>query len=310
MINPTPESPITTEAVESRDEIVNQGVNEALEGIRQKYEVSENLRENLPYHNTEHTQGVINRVNTILKTIQENAPESVSDKDIELAVLAAAFHDTVQNWEEKVDGSIVKRQRFAGQNEDDSAGLAVGFMTEQNLKAGQDIFSPQDKEIVGEAIRATVPGWNPEAGTVIQPNLTAESSLVARAIALADVNTAGIEGPQALLYDTANLFREDNLDILDAIASGQSLSDEQKQSYRDRMMAWIRTQSGFIQGRKQLLDSELVGIPEEALEAVKALFNKFDETVERIKEVTNECEKMEFEELAFELGYEFLNPSA
>lgn len=61
------------------------------------------------------------------------------------------------------------------------------------------IFSDDDKATVQRAIDTTVPGWDVKNGTVMQPNLKENNSLVERAPALSDLATAGMDGPEKFI---------------------------------------------------------------------------------------------------------------
>lgn len=287
--------------MENLEPYIKLGSEKALAGIKEKFELAPGAKDKLSFHNTEHTQGVIGRTEKILKAL------GASEKDVELGRLAAAFHDTVQGWEENVvdDGSNKKsvRKRFAGDNESKSAEEAVSFMEGVNGELGQPIFSGEDEERMKEAIAATIPGFNSEKSTVMQPNLSAESSPVARALALADLGTAGMEGPDSYLAEGDKLFREENLDIMDALSKPEGLTDDQKEYFRTRMVNWSKFQSKFAKGRKELLDSELAGLPEQGKEAVKELFSKFDDSILAAEQVAAVREKMGFSELLTEFGY-------
>src|SRR3989344_7008665 len=170
--------------VEDIGPYVDEGVEQALSLVRERFERSPETKDNLPFHNVEHTQGVIRRTELVLAAIREADPSLVSGRDISLGRLAAAYHDTVQTWEEHrtADGEFTKvlRRRFIEDNEKASAGEGVKFMDEVNSR-GAVVFSEDNKAVFGEAIDATVPGWDPDNKTVKQPKLTEGSSLLARA---------------------------------------------------------------------------------------------------------------------------------
>lgn len=300
-----PEDESGEDQTENIDTYVNEGVDRALSMIKERYEDSAEERDNLPFHNSQHTEGVIRRTEAVLSAIREADPSLVSERDIALGRLAGAYHDTVQKWEENrvADGQFTKviRRRFAGNNEKSSADESVAFM-DKAWNDGDEIFSKADKAVMREAIGVTEPGWDSVNKTVVQPQLSEDSSLIARAVALADLGTAGIDGSQAFTNEGKTLFKEDNLDILDAIRNGK-FSDEQKVYFKQRMLEWLNTQVGFARGRKARLAIEVHAIPEHARYAVARLFGKFDDSIRAAEEVAQRAEAMSFGDLADYMGY-------
>lgn len=291
----------------SPESCANLAAVEAINKINGDFENRENEKENLPFHNTIHTERVTRRVDSILEVISEASPELVSNKTKSLGKIAASFHDTVQEWEEKEipDGQFSKiiRSRFTGKNEKESADLAVKFMDKSNAQNNAEIFSKEDEKIVCEAIETTVPGFNPEKGTVIQPSLNEKSSVVARALTLADIGTAGLDGPETFLREGDALFREENLDIFETSKNGGGIPENLKNYYRQRMINWSNSQPKFAQGRKELLETELKGLPEQSQKKLKALFNKFDTSIETAKQIAATREKMSFEDLLVDMKF-------
>ena len=242
-----------------------------------------------------------------MKVLQESNPEIVQKRDVNLAKLAASFHDVVQKWEaaQTKDGEFTKtvRRRFIGANETASSQEVVEFMEEVNKEKSLEIFSIEDKQRLIEAIDATVPGFSVEKGTVIQPNMKESSGIIAKALALADIGTAGMEGSEAFLPEGDALFREENLDIAQALRENHELSETQKEYFRKRMLLWTKFQANFALGRKNLLETELLGLSENAQIKLKELFNKFDSSIEASRERALRRENMSFEELLSDMGY-------
>ena len=297
------------ESVESSGDFnsnIEKAISEAMDLLKERYEDQSEEKDNLPFHNVEHTQEVMKRVETILKAIQEADPALVSDHDIKIGRLASAYHDTVQKWEENrvKDGYFEKvlRKRFAGKNETASSDEAVSFMAKANKN--EVIFSDDDKVTVQRAIDITVPDWDMENKTVMQPNLKENSSLVERALALSDLATAGMDGPKKFVKEGSSLFREENLDILEAIRSGEEIPKDKQEYFKKRMVGWLKSQAGFAKGRQARLEIELQSIPsEEARKSVAKLFNKFEDSIKAAKEVADQAESMTFEELVKYMGY-------
>ena len=280
------------------------GIEKALMTVYERYEEPEGHDE-LVFHNTAHTNAVVKRCLMILGVIP-----GVKDEDVPLTTLAAAFHDTVQNWKpvgitEKFNGkefTKVLRKRFSGENEAKSAEELITFMCETRKKYDFPVFLSTHEEAVREAIMATVPDFDKEHHTVFQPNLTKDSSLVARTLALADLGTAGI-APEKFIEEGDSLFREENLDILDASKNFGTIDDEHKAYFKHRMFVWTKNQLAFVEGRKQRFEEEITGFPEVAVPKLKQLFSGFDESIELIKRKIEKREYMEFEEIAADMGY-------
>src|SRR3989344_3264854 len=250
------------EGVESSGDFnsnVEMGIGEAMDLLKKRYEGQPEEENNLPFHNSEHTMGVIRRTEKILKAIQAADQNLVNSHDLEIGRLASAFHDTVQEW---------------------------------------------DKNTVQRAINATVPGWDMENKTIKQPNLQDNNSLVERAVALSDLATAGMDGPEKFVKEGKALFREENLDILEAVRSGEDIPKDKQESFKKRILGYLKSQANFAKGRQARLEEEIQPIRhEEAREAVAKLFSRFEDSIQKSKEVADEAEGMTFEELVEYMGY-------
>jgi hypothetical protein len=285
---------------------IDAGVDESLSRIRSNYENRKNPLENLTFHNTAHTKTVIRRVDKILEAVDAD-PTTRS-----IGKLCAGFHDAVQNWKDKVtENGYVMRDRSSFPNEEDSFKMARGYMAGVNEREGEKIFTEEDISLCEEAIMATKasgPGsWDGEHNTVVQPNLGEKSSLVACALALADIGAAGMDGGAQYVYEGNALFREENLDILGAMSEPGKIAaipDAEKESFKKRMLNWSNMQIKFAEGRKARFEAEIAGLSDDAKDAVRKLFNKFDESIEAAKKKADGRKSMSFEELARDFGYE------
>lgn len=297
---------------------VSRGTAEALARIKERFEDADarrNPHDLLAYHGHVHTENVMRRVATILRAIADADPSLVGERDGERGRLAGAFHDVAQEYGKKeergADGGIVKlmRERRRGANEAASVQEALSFMEETNTGEGKTIFSEEDMRVVAEAIGATVPAYDARRNTVIQPALNEGSHIVARALALADLGGAGMDGARHFRDEGAAEFRELNLDIADALAGrarGEPITDERKAAFAQRMAAWFASQPDFARGRKVLLEQELAGLPEAVREALKTkVFAKFDESIAAADEraAAAKAPGASFEDLASLMGY-------
>lgn len=283
------------------EKFADAGVEKALNSVRSRFENQENPLNNLAFHNSGHTKRVIGRTDALLEAMGASADVRA------VGELGAAFHDTVQEWEAKPnpDGSI-SRKRFHKQNEETSVREAQSYMDEVNKNEGRIVFGEDHKKMVEDGILATIAtGWDKEHSTVAQPNLKEESPLLAKALALADIGGAGMDGPAQYIYEGSALFREENLDILSAMQKPEKLTDEQKENFRKRMLAWSKFQPKFAEGRKARFEMEIAGLPPAAQEKIRQIFNKFDASIRAAQDKASQRESMNFEELARDFGYSF-----
>lgn len=296
---------------------IEDGISAALQMIADRFENSPDEKNRLAFHNIVHTKDVIRRFDAVIDAIKQSDPSLYDKRTHDIGRLAAAHHDTVQNWEpvatanQAPNGEIfikIIRKRFAGANEKASTDGALAIIDKINEEAGSEIFTEQDRAIIGGGHEATVPGFNPEKGTVIQPNLNEQSSFITRAIALADLGTAGMDGPERFLPEGDALFREENLDIEEAVKHPETISPQQKEFFRERMLGWSAFQEKFAAGRSTLLEEELRPLPEASRSAVEKLFDKFDESIRAAHAQAEHRKTLTFEELATAMGYTFGHP--
>ena len=269
----------------------------------------------LDYHKTEHTHGVIEGTKEILRAMKRGGME-ITDADMADGEIASAFHDTAQEWEADVvvEGQLkyVRRKRSVGKNEETSAREAEDFLKKANDEAGQEVFGKASMAQVPRAIRGTVPGFDPKLKTVIQPNVAGDASPVERAVAFSDLRTAGMgdltaDNPdgkaEAFLKEGDALFREENLDIRVALVSDKEIPDELKQFFRQRMLRWISFQTDFAAGRKEKVSQEIKALPQGAQEEMHTLFSEFDNIIESARSRAQKVKTLSFDELAREMGY-------
>jgi hypothetical protein len=278
----------------SLDSTVGAGVEYALSLIRSRYEGNANPDNDLPYHSAEHTAGVIRRTGALLRAM------GAAGQECRLGLLAAAFHDTVQCWEANPtsEGQVMRR-RLTVQNEAHSAAEAVDWMR----RAG--CFDEQDSALVTQAILATIPGWAAEHNTVSQPRLSAAAPPAVRAVALADLGSAGMDGA-AFVAGGDQLFREENLDIGRALrhcATRCDLGRAVLEGYKARALVWARFQATFARGRRARLPTELGDLRGAARAAVQALFCRFEEAIAAAEEAVRVREALPAWEVLRATGY-------
>lgn len=267
-------------------QIAAQAGEEALRRIGERFE-SGPLLNHLPYHDRAHTSGVIAKAERIADAL------GLGEHDRLLTTIAAAFHDTVQDWTMVcVEGGVVKRVRHTGANEVASAQEAAAFM-----RGTADAFEPEDYGTVAAAILATIPSWNPGYATVVHPFLVRESPLVAWAVALADLGSCGM-APEEFLGDGPQLFAEENLDIVQALATVQHAGEidaPTQGQYRQRYLSWLIVQPDFARGRRAYLaDAQIGALDTVQSEALGQLFCCYDESIQGAEAAVEEAQLLPF----------------
>lgn len=253
----------------------------------------------LYYHSGWHTKGAIYRARKIMESIKKADPQAVSDRDRELAGLAAAFHDLVQisevDTQQKPDGSGLKpkkRNRLAGRNEEESAAMALSYMDKVNTIAGHSVYTEEDKEKVREAILLTNPKSS-EKGQKFE-----DAGLLAQVVVLADLGGVGMGDRYLATYGMRTLFVEENLDFREEADKfiyqkrRTVFQDFQKHEwYYSRFVTWLADQKGYVDMRKKAVAGEIRQLRANAAaqDSVRELFPKenFDETQEELQRMLN-----------------------
>lgn len=208
----------------------------------------------LDYHKIQHTETVIRRTEVLLK-IFEQAGIPVSNRNVGLARIAAAWHDVVQDAEigTSKEGLQIRQKLDAfepGGNEYESAEAAARHMQSYNDEE-QEIFSEDDIEHVNNMIQGTRVIRN-EDGRFTQ-DVTSGSSTETIALAMADLGTVLMDAPGAQLIELDSLIREDEIEITRAARDGtiDSLPPDVQSTYHNRLIHRLESQTQFIEDRKQ-----------------------------------------------------------
>lgn len=295
------------------ESIVPQAVEQALELVR---ELAEAKR--LEFHDVEHTRRVVSRYITIIQVFQKYGVE-VSKRDVLLGIIGAAFHDVVQEYDVSEKEEVHRDQTFtrktrvrraggeSGGNEYESAQMAIQFLRE-NCRDFTESGEENDASKILEQILVTVPEFRPSEG-VVQVNLNEKSSVIARALAMADLGTSGME-PADFVADSDKLFRENNIDIKEAIYkinTGYKISDIEQEYYKARMIKWCEDQKKFPMERREKVDKELNSIKsirKNKNKFLQEVFHGFAESIKNISQSYGIRKEMSFFELAKDMGYE------
>lgn len=263
------------------ERIANQAAAHAYALIRTRYE-DVPVPERLFYHMQDHTKGVWERTRLIGQAL------GLSERELLLAEIAALFHDTVQRWKPILrEGSQVVRQRSAGENEALSAAEAATWMAASEFE-----FRPVEIALVANAIIGTTPDWHVADRTVIQPLVTSTSHPITRALALADLGEAGMD-TESFLESGRQLFAEDQLDLMELLATGASISEETAKRYHERYIVWLSTQPSFARGRKLRFEGEITNLGS-ATKRVRRLFQSFDRSIEGAEAAVEAARSQDF----------------
>lgn len=267
---------------------------QALALVRERFETGQ-VPSHMHYHNTLHTQGVIDKSLAIGEAL------GMTERELLLTNIAAAFHDTVQEWSAvPKDNGAVNRVRYAGANEVASAKEAMDCIA--GLGAP---FTPEEKGLVAAAILATIPGWGVPYSTVIQPFLKPDSHKVVRAVALADLGSSGMD-PDMFLTDGPTLFAEENLDVVEAVEAAQTAGDipaDKQDAYRARYVGWLKIQPGFARGRQRYFaEVESATLDDESKGRLEALFSRYDESIAAAEQALARAEAADFTTLMRQLN--------
>jgi hypothetical protein len=258
----------------------------ALLNITYKQNPAEDKRR--AFHNHRHTKHVKNRVGRIVYAIRRVDPTLISSRQERLLTIAAACHDLAQ---------------YSKVNEAMSGGIAASICEVINRVQSDTWFSEDDRDQIRAAINATVAEYNATLRTVIQLNLSEQSSPIERVLALADLGAAGMDGPRHFLEDGNKLFRELNPEIGQVLATG-TWDPNQQHRFTQKMLGWSDGQVYFVIGRQGNLDAELKGLPSPAADAVRALFSQFGPSIAAARVQATQRVSMDFRDLAVSMGYE------
>lgn len=207
----------------------------------------------LEFHNSHHTENVVDSASQIGEIMNRHG--LMSERDVSLFKLASAFHDSIQG-----EGS--------GVNEEKSAKELHIIMDKM------EIFNDDDKDKTEEAIMATVaePAKREDGlSTIVQKNLTRDSSPMALGLALADLGTAGRNSEEFL-------------------EEGDKLYEEFQLEGKVPKEGWNKAQTEIATTLKDAFEDKISGLPEGAKKELRELFGSFDESIVKAKERTEKQE--------------------
>lgn len=307
---PTPENEYS-----KLDRVVEKGINQALQKIKERFD--DNPDQSFDYHNSNHTQDVLRRVDLISKALGFN------EKTTALAKLNAAFHDTIQNgygvantYDQilvNADGQIllsadkgetslshdeVSREdsddlnpnygmfkRFTTTNEHESFEELTSFLLSEEAEG---LFDEDDVQISKDSIYGTIPGFNPEKGAITQPNISENSTEIAIALAMADLGAAGMEGAKKLLPEGDANFREEHMkwsvELRKAAERGsfENISPDEQAAIMKKIIGWTKFQKKIAADQREFFAErvqwlEARGTDQDTLQALRELFPTFQD---------------------------------
>jgi hypothetical protein len=167
------------------------------------------------------------------------------------------------------------------------------------MKEQKDMaFADEEYGLVDSGIVVSVPSF--KTGRVFQPALNSESHPVVRAVALADIGTAGME-PKVFGTEGELLFIEQEIEIIEAIRKAKNPDDikpEKQELYLKRYRSWMNIQVGFAEGRKTLLEGELGNLDDKSKKRVRKLFSGFPESIRIATKNAKAADGYSFEQMA------------
>ncbi|MEI9966559.1 MAG: HD domain-containing protein [Candidatus Moraniibacteriota bacterium] len=229
----TPQNPENT--LESACQRVN---------ARLRAELHEKYGEDWDYHNPEHSEGVAEWALRFLEKSQ-----IATDEDRLLAETAGLGHDAFQDfkWKPNIRGIGWKRIRETVVIEEKSAVHGLDLLEEE----GANLESNGRKKFQ-DAVLATIPEWDLNLKTIIQPRLGRYSPDIAWAVAAADIGSAGYD-TEKFLRDGDQVFCEDNM-----LPALKTLSDAQAEKLYAEVLGWSAMQVDFAKGQKAYWQRDLV----------------------------------------------------
>jgi len=267
------------------------------------------VEKQLCHHTREHVAAVRQRARRMFEAVRPYLQSSgESDRLALLLDLCATAHDLVQVFTPQI-GPHKARQREPGISEAATIERLFQLIESENRQnsLSTDQFTSADRELVREAIMATVCAYDSTEDAVYQPALYQPGkpvSPIARILALADIGSLGMEGIDAYNREGSLLFLEENPDARALQEKGElsNLADanaELAENIRQRLLRRARFQVSFARSRLKRGPEELRGLPSAALPALTDdLFARLTpETLRELESTTPVGEAVPFEVL-------------
>ncbi|BAZ08958.1 hypothetical protein NIES4071_07640 [Calothrix sp. NIES-4071] len=264
----------------------------------------------LYYHNRAHINSVRRRANDISNTVLQYCNIDDITRMRLLLDLCAIAHDMIQVFVPQTDIHTTRR-RESGVSESltfEKLSNYIKNLNQQLKEHGLEdaVFSDADISIIKNAIDATVCHYDPSDQSIYQPAIyeNKDLSLVALIIALADINSLGMEGIDIYNQEGSLLFLEENPDVISLIKnqSIKNLAVDNRslaENIRQRLVKRARFQVNFAKSRLMRFRNEIARFPSEAIPVlVNETFRYLNaETVQEVESSTPTDEDTSLEDL-------------
>ena len=261
------EVPGNNEGNQESPEAKLEKIRQACERVNERLlaELQENFSE-MEYHNPDHSVGVGDKAVEFLELVPAGG---VSEKDKILARTIGRGHDIDQTYtmQPAFNGIGKRRARETGAIEERSAKYIQQLLKEEGLELDE-----REMDVIGQAVDATVPGFDTKLMTVVQPRLEKSDRPATWAVAAADLGAAGYD-PEHFLKDGDAVFNEDRF-----LPQLDTLDEETLKKVYQEVISWTANQVTYATGQKTYWNRE--DVPE----FIKGALTKFDESIKLCEE--------------------------
>lgn len=249
----------------------------------------------LYYHTRAHIEHVQRRADIIFEAICPywQAPVEHIARTRLLLNLCAVAHDAIQVFTPQTSPHT-SRQRAPGKSEALTIEKLLDYIEKLNQQLQEYcvdesvLFSSVDISIIKDAIEATICAYDASDKAIYQPalyNSLGDLSVVANILALADINSLGMDGVAAYNHEGALLFLEENPDVIPFILNqGVEFDNQVYENIRQRLLRRARFQVDFAKSRYKRFSQEIASFPAEAIPVLTNEVFKFL-NVENIREI-------------------------
>lgn len=230
----------------------------------------------------------------------------------DVILLACAGHDVIQEAEIGMGPKGFKvRQRKRGDNEKITANWAQIQLEELQHIFGEGSISNDEIKLVHQAIEWTIPAWNQDLMTMVQPGLweglkSGTWHPVPVSVAMGDLLPCG-HHPETFLATSDPLFVEEQVEFDEILAGLKTQKDLDPQiagRMLDVMRSWDASQVGFALGRKKAFAIETDWLPVTQRDALRGRVNKFDESAARARWKADSRKSLSVFEYASAMGFQ------
>ncbi len=300
---------------------IPQSIDESIDHVKafalQEFD-REVIQKQLYYHTRDHLENVKRRATQIFQSVYpflemlSRQGQSFELSRIELLLdLCIAAHDMVQIFVDQPD-THASRRREPGVSERATIDRLLDYIHTLNQQLRQHdsnslaIVTDHDIAMIQEAIGATICTYDPIEQAIYQSDLydfKPPVSIVARILALADINALGIDGIDVYNQEGSLLFLEENIDVIPLLLDGAIYhlkSDEPLyQNIQRRLLKRCRFQVNFAKSRAARFESEVEGLPEDVRSTLTRDVFRYltPTTVEAIVAITPTAETTPLESL-------------